>query len=296
MTDIPAWRVSLHGGHCGEYCDHATGTLREILEAAVAFGYRTFGVSEHAPRYGDHLLYDEERAMGWTVETLEQKFEAYAADVRALADEYADRLTVLCGFETEAVPRHRYTDIMLGLRDRYRFDYMVGSVHHVREITIDGPPARFDRAAETCGGLEALAVAYYEAVAEMATALRPEVVSHFDLIRKNAPSNESVETPRIREAGRRALDAVRDAGAILDVNTAGYRKNLGDPYPRPWVLREALHRGIPFCFGDDSHAPAQVGMDIDRARDYLIANGVESIAYLTRENAAIVRQTADLAM
>src|SRR5438045_1413741 len=37
------WRVSLHGGHSGEFCDHAEGTLREILTAAVAAGYHTFG-------------------------------------------------------------------------------------------------------------------------------------------------------------------------------------------------------------------------------------------------------------
>jgi len=50
---IEPWRVSLHGGHSGEYCDHAEATLREMLEAAVQYGYQTFGVSEHAPGFSE---------------------------------------------------------------------------------------------------------------------------------------------------------------------------------------------------------------------------------------------------
>lgn len=294
MPNTASWKVSLHGGHSGPYCDHATGTLEEVLEAAVAYGYQTFGVSEHAPRLGDHLLYEDERAMGWTVATLEEKFAAYARDVRKLAKAYADRLVVLCGFEAEVVPGDRYVEIMLGLRDTYGFDYMVGSVHHIREILIDGPGKDYERAVETVGGIEALGVAYYEAVAEMVRSLRPEVVSHLDLVRKNAPDNEAVETPAIRHAALAALDVIGEFGCILDLNTAGYRKGLGAPYPRPWLLREALERGIPFCFGDDSHGPAQVGKDVDRARGYLVENGADTITFLTREAGAIVRRKAPL--
>ena len=52
--------------HSGDYCDHAEGRLRDLLDAAVAFGYHTFGVSEHVPRFGAQYLYDKEKEMGWT--------------------------------------------------------------------------------------------------------------------------------------------------------------------------------------------------------------------------------------
>ena len=32
------YRVSLHGGHSGEFCDHAEGSLRDTIEAAITFG------------------------------------------------------------------------------------------------------------------------------------------------------------------------------------------------------------------------------------------------------------------
>ena len=294
LREGPAWKVSLHGGHSGAYCDHASGTLRETLEAAVAAGYRTIGVSEHAPRLGEHLLYEEEVAMGWDVPRLESNFETYARDVQALSDEFDGQITILRGFESEVVPKAGYSKIMLGLRDRFDFEYMVGSVHHVDEVLIDGPPELFARALQEQGGLEALAVAYYRAVAEMIEALKPEVVGHFDLIRKNAPSTESVETPAILKAAEEALEAARTHACILDLNTAGYCKGLGCPYPAPRLLRRAHEMGLPFCFGDDSHSPDQVGAGIEEARGYLLEHGVESITVLTREEGAVAKKEISL--
>ncbi len=276
------WRVSLHGGHSGEFCEHARGSLRETIEAAVAAGYRTFGVSEHAPRVEERFLYDSEREKGYGVERLKWEFEAYAVEVSRLAAEYAGRITILCGFETEVVPAAGYRDAMLELQRRQAFDYMVGSVHHVNEIQIDGTKENFDDSVESCGGLEALCVTYYELVAEMIAVLKPQVVGHLDLIRRNALRTADLKTAKIRKAADRALEAAREYGSILDLNTAGWRKQLGEPYPASWLVQRAAGMGIPFCFGDDSHNPGEVGAGIDEARDYLIKNGVNSIDVLVR--------------
>jgi histidinol phosphatase-like PHP family hydrolase len=75
----PPWRVSLHGGHSGEFCEHASGSLRAVLEAAVAAGYHTFGVSEHAPRSEPRFLYDTEIQKGFDIPRLQHDFENYAA-------------------------------------------------------------------------------------------------------------------------------------------------------------------------------------------------------------------------
>jgi histidinol-phosphatase (PHP family) len=294
MNERNEWKVSLHGGHSGDYCDHAAGTLREVLDAAVAQGYHTFGVSEHAPRIGDEFLYDTERDMGWDVAKIEADFERYAADSCALIDEFSAKLCVLRGFEIEVVPHDRYASIMLGLRERHAFDYIVGSVHFVEGVTIDGPMALFEKALDMQGGLENLGERYYESVAEMVEALKPEVVGHLDLIRKNAPSNEAVETPRLRDAALRTLDVIAWNGGILDLNTAGYRKGLGSPYPAPWLVRAAAERNIGFCFGDDSHGPEQVGAGIEEARQYLLDLGVTHITALTRAEGGIQKNVVSL--
>ena len=288
------WRVSLHGGHSGQFCEHAKGDLRDVLEAAVKAGYHTFGVSEHAPRLEDRFLYPSELEKGFTVARLEENFENYASTIAALSEEFADRLPVLRGFEAEVVPGAGYGDTMLGYRSRYGFDYMVGSVHYVDEISIDSESGQFRRLLDKSGGLEEVALRYYETVAEMVEALRPDVVGHLDLIRRHAGPRAKLDTARIRSAATRALEAVRDCDSILDLNTAGYRKGLGTPYPAPWLVQLANRMGIGFCFGDDSHGPDQVGAGIDDAREYLLENGVDRVTTLTREDGEVVRKVARL--
>ena len=290
-----AWRVSLHGGHSSGYCDHAADPLARLLDAAVAGGMAVFGVTEHCPRVEPERLYEEERALGWTVETLDRLFRQYAAELDRIIPEYAGRLEVLKGFEAEVVPEDRYVSLAREWRERLGFDYIVGSVHYVAGHIIDYTPDRFARAVEAAGGPEGACVAYFQNVAQMVLALRPEVVGHFDLIRRCFPDDTVVSAPAARGAAREALAAAREAGAILDVNTGGYRKGLGHPYPAPWIVEEARKMGIPLCFGDDSHSAAQVGAGIDAARQYLLAHGVREITFLRRGKSGLNRETAPLA-
>lgn len=287
------WMVSLHGGHSSEFCEHAQSTLDEMIEAAIAAGYHTFGVSEHAPRYEERFIYPSEREKGYTLERIHSEWTAYTSAVFSAADRYADRITVMRGFEAEVIPAASYADKMLGLRAEHRFDFMVGSVHYVDERSIDGEKADFDALVADLG-LEQLSVRYYQAVAEMVPSLRPDVVGHLDLVRRNAAPDAVLDSPPIRAAAERALEAIREQGAVLDLNLAGIRKNLGGPYPAPWLIERALAMGIGFCFGDDSHNTGQVAHPIDQGRAYLLANGVHEITYLTRRDGAVVRESAPL--
>ena len=307
-SPVAAWRVSLHGGHSGEFCDHAQATLREMLQAAVDAGYHTFGVSEHAPRGAERFLYDNEKLLGWDTEKVAADFDRYCLALPPLVEEFADRLIVLRGFETEVVPQADYARRMEGYRARTLpdgrplFDYYVGSVHYVDEMQIDGEAGPWREAAEAFGGPEALAIRYYDTVTEMVTTLRPEVVGHLDLIKKKAQTagfgTVKLDTPRIRAAAERSLEAVRAIGGILDLNTAGWRKGLGEPYPAPWLVARAQAMEVPFCFGDDSHQPAQVGEGVGAARDYLLQSGVRSVTVLTREgdrvNGPVVKRVVPL--
>ena len=285
----------MHGGHSSEFCEHATSTLREIVEAALEFGYHAYGISEHPPRYEERFLFPEEIARNWTVERTIFDFEAFVPAARSLAVEYADRITLLCGFEVESVPAIDYIRIAQDIRERYKLDYCVGSIHWLDDMILDYSPEHLDLAIQAFGGVERLAVRYYEEVATMVRGVKPEVVGHLDLLRKFVRPFEALETPAIQLAEEHALEAIREQDALLDINTAGYRKGLGTPYPAPRLLQTAVHKfGIGVCFGDDSHCVNDVGAGIQEARQYLLENGVNAIAYLTRENGRIVRKTASL--
>ena len=182
------------------------------------------------------------------------------------------------------------------------FDYFVGSVHYVNEMTIDGSAADFKKAVDHCGGIEEFAVLYYETVAEMIRNLEPDIVGHIDLLRRNLEragyALRDLQTPRIAEALDFALVTAKAYDAALDLNTAGWRKGLAHPYPSPLIVRRAAEIGVPFCFGDDSHCCADVGAGVEDARIYLLANGVDSVRVLTRAGSPrkgrIIKRTVPL--
>ena len=293
-----AWRSSFHGGHSWPFCDHASESLESILDSAAAQGMKVFGVTEHAPRLGERFLYPDEREWGWSVATLEEKFDAYFEALDTLIPQYAGDLEVLRGFEIEVVPASEWVSIMKEYRDRYKAEYIVGSVHYVDNLSIDSFMPDFEAALEHFGGLEPLACAYYERVAEMVYEIQPEIVGHFDLIRKFGHKYGDVDTPAIQSAAITALQEIKLRGGILDVNTAGYRKGLGHPYPAPWIVREAAAMAIPFAFGDDSHNASEVNAGIDDARAYLLKQGVQNVTLLRRnpEGGPLVRQVESITL
>ncbi len=290
--------VSLHGGHSSAYCDHAADSLRDILDAAIAAGYHSFGVSEHAPRSEARFLYPNEHELGWTLEKTISDFDQYMIDLPAIAAEYADRLDVICGFEAEVVPASTYVEKMLDFRRRSRpngkplFDFFVGSVHFVNEIQIDGEVEDWVKAMEACGGPEALATAYYDEIATMVDALKPDVVGHLDLIKRNVLlagiEGWTLQTAKARAAADRALEAIKANDGILDLNTAGWRKGLGEPYPAPWIIERAVKMDVSFCFGDDSHRISHVGEGVAAAREYLLQNGVISVTTVRQGGERVV--------
>ncbi|MCC7146632.1 MAG: histidinol-phosphatase [Phycisphaeraceae bacterium] len=93
---------SFHGGHSSEFCRHAGGRLEEIVQKAYEAGFTSLGVSEHAPRFRQGDLYHDEQDL--TPGDLLTMFEAYRVRARELQKEYAGRMEMFVGFESEMMP------------------------------------------------------------------------------------------------------------------------------------------------------------------------------------------------
>lgn len=250
--------VSVHGGHSGEYCQHAENTLAEVIAAYAAKGFRWVGITEHAPPPDDRRRYPDEAAAGLSADRLQARFADYMAAARRLQASAAPRLRVLVGFETEAYPGG--IEHSRRLIHRFRPDYVVGSVHHVGDHPIDFSPAAYAAAARACGGLDALYCRYFDRQYDVLQRLCPAVVGHFDLVRLFDPEYAGRLTrPAIAERITRNLSFIADHGLILDFNLAALDKGGREPYVSATILNQARTLGIAVVPGDDSHGVSTVG-------------------------------------
>jgi histidinol-phosphatase (PHP family) len=257
-------RVSVHGGHSGEFCCHAVDSLEEIVVAYIEKGFDWVGITEHAPPVDDRFRYPEEIKAGLNARQLYGRFERYITACRRLQKKYIQTIQLYVGFETEASSGS--IPFIQDLARLFKPDYIVGSVHHVDDIGFDYSAEWYARAVAATGSLETLYCRYFDAQYQLLSAVRPNVVGHFDLIRIFDPSYEAtLALPSVQKRVRRNLELVHSMDMIMDVNVRAITKGAAEPYPTRTILRQAIAMGIAVAPGDDSHGVDTVGLNIDRA-------------------------------
>ena len=265
-------RVSIHGGHSGQFCSHAQGTLEEVIQAYMALDFEWVGITEHLPPTEDQFMYIEERESGFTIDTLVRRFDRYMAEGRRLQKKYANQLEIFIGFETEAYAGG--VDYARQMIDQYQPDYVLAGVHHVENIPFDSGPDDYKRAIGACKDVETLYCRYFDRQLEVMQRLEPEVIAHFDLIRIfDDGYARRWNTPSIWSRIERNLRHIADKGMILDYNLAALRKGMAEPYVSMPILEKARESGIAVVPGDDSHGPDLVGAYIDEGIAILESKG-----------------------
>ncbi|HUU56765.1 MAG TPA: histidinol-phosphatase HisJ family protein [bacterium] len=226
-------------------CGHARGTPAEFV--AAADGLAGVGFNDHLP-FIDAAMADPALAMCW------DDLPGYVDEVLRLREESAK--VVLLGIEADYIPGQegRLREVLADLP----LDYVYGSVHWVGDWPFDHTQglARYEGADVT-----ALYRAYYALVAEMARTALFDVWAHPDLPKKFG----YLPKESVYDAEQAALEAVAAAGMVMEVNTSGLRKPIGDIYPTACLLRRAYSLGIPITFGSDAHRPEEVGWEFGRA-------------------------------
>ncbi len=264
-------KVSVHGGHSGQYCHHAKDTLEEVVQAYIAAGYSWVGITEHMPPLNDSLRYPDEAESGISAEKLQRQFQDYFAEVRTLQKKYADRIKLYAAFETETW--HGSASYVRELIAATKPDYIVGSVHHVGGIGIDVNRELYEEAKRKAGSIEHLYCQYFDLQLAMLQDLKPSVVGHFDLIRIfDDDYLDTLELPSVWSHVERNLSYIAEQGFILDFNLRGFDKAI-EQYPSVSVLKLALQLGIAIVPGDDSHGINSVSRNFERGIEVLKSLG-----------------------
>ena len=174
-----------------------------------------------------------------TAATLSKQFDDYFREAQRLQKAYASAIKLLVGTEIDWI-RPSSLDLIQGLLQKYPFDFFIGSVHHVHTIPIDYDKSMYSEAREKSGGTdENLAEDYFELQYEMLKALKPPIVGHFDLIRllSDDPEASFVQWTGVWQKILRNLDFIVDYGGLVELNSAGLRKGMSEPYPKAEICK-----------------------------------------------------------
>jgi histidinol-phosphatase (PHP family) len=255
--------VSVHGGHSGQFCHHATDTLEEIVCSYIEHGFAWVGITEHVPGLRDNLLYPDQKEAGLTPAILYNTFAAYILEGRRLQQKYASKIRIHVAMEIETYSG--YVAFVGSLIERFRPEYIVGSVHFVDDMGFDYSQEQYDMTAKAVGGIDSLYCRYFDQQYDMIRLLSPAVVGHFDLIRLfDTDYKQRLLKPDITWRIRRNLELIKERGLIMDFNLRALLKGAQEPYISESILRQALELGIDVVPGDDSHGLDSIGVNMEK--------------------------------
>ena len=255
--------VSVHGGHSGQFCLHATDSLEDIILSYIDHGFPWVGITEHVPGLRDDLLYPDQKEAGLTPEFLFKQFAAYILECRRLKAKYASKIRIYVAMEIETYSGYR--EFVPSLVERFRPEYIVGSVHFVDDLGFDYSREQYEVTAKAVGGLDALYCRYFDQQYEMIELLNPAVVGHFDLIRIFDPEyRQRFLRPDIARRIRRNLELIKERDLIMDFNLRSLLKGAREPYITESILRQTLELGIAVVPGDDSHGLDSIGVNMEK--------------------------------
>ena len=277
-TSIPAsFSLPRRDGHTHtQFCPHGSREATEqFIERAIALGFETYSLTEHPPLPRSFIDPTPDQSCGMRWEDL----EPYLLHAQELKKRYADRIEIRVGLEVDYLPDHQ-PDVR-SMLDTYgpHLDDALLSVHFLEGKggwrCVDLSPEDFQEGLiDPYGSVEAVHQAYWatvkQAVAADLGSHKPRRMSHLSLAHKfqlkHPLKNPLLCRPQVLEI----LELIRERGMELDLDAAGlFKPDCREIYPAPWIMAEAVKRGIPFVYGSDTHSVKGVGQGFDEAKRIL---------------------------
>jgi histidinol-phosphatase (PHP family) len=260
--------------------------LAEYCAQASAAGVTEIALTEHLFRFrqADALLggfWDDEAIPPALAESMAEYWKFHATvDLDAYvacAQEAKDAgLPVVIGLEVDYYQGRM--DEVAALLAGYPFDVLLGSVHWVGGWRFDDLDDPLSMAEWSARQVDDCWDAYTAALEELAASGACDVLAHPDLVKVAGyvPSAPGEWWDRIAEA------AV-SSGMAAELNSAGWRKPVGEQFPAADLLASFVARGVPLTTASDAHHLDHVAYRADDMRALLSLVGVDRLqAYRAR--------------
>lgn len=228
-------------------CGHAVGEPEEYADRALALGLKEIGFSDHAPFVVKDLP-------GITMKN--DELPVYHKMIETVRAQFKGRLDIRVGIEADFVPG--YEERTKNIVDGYPYDYVLGSVHFIKNWGFDNPEERRDWAEHN---VNTVYRDYYELLRRCARTGFYDIIAHPDLVKKFGHRPSEDLTADLEETAK----VFKETGMAIEINTSGLRKEVKEIYPSLWNLEIYAKAGVPLTFGSDAHDPNEVGRDFDKA-------------------------------
>ncbi len=241
---------------------HTPANVERYREAAAQRGIAELGVSEHVYRFTQALAL-------WRHPFWERYAHDDLDDYCAFVREQTD---LRLGIEADFVPgAEDRTASLLEARD---FDYVVGSVHFIRDGAVD-----MDDYGVWGSGRrpEEIWRRYFETVAASAASGLFDIIAHPDLVKYFGRGARPTPEGDLRRYYEPAVEAIAAAGVAVELSTAGLRKPVREMYPAPSFLEMCAQAGVPVALSSDAHRPGDVGAGYEQALALLERLGVSEV-------------------
>lgn len=227
-------------------------------EAAEKREIGELGVSEHVYRFRQSLeVWQHPLWQEYALDDLDD----YCRFVREDTD-------LRLGIEADFVPgTEDRTANLLQARD---FDYVVGSVHFLRDQSLDMEDWSVWASTRSA---EDIWRRYFQTLGEAARSGLFDILAHPDLVKVWGAERPMPEGD-LRRYYELAMDGIAESGIAIEVSTAGLRKRAREIYPAPALLEMCLEAGCPVALSSDAHRPEDIGADYEQALELLAGLGV----------------------
>lgn len=179
------------------------------------------------------------------------------SDLLARANSDYPAALIRRGLEVDYIPgREKEIRQMLAGQS---FDFVTGSIHFIDGWGFDHPDYRnvFDHK-----DIDEVYAAYFSLAEQAAVSGLFDIMGHLDLIK--IWGHRPIKHDIMNYLGP-VLKSIKAAGLVIEINSAGLRKPVGELYPQPEIIDGMFALNIPITLGSDAHHPDQVGDGLKEA-------------------------------
>jgi histidinol-phosphatase (PHP family) len=251
---------------------HGVGTVEEVVQAAIARGLSSVALTEHMPL---PVAIDTNGTFAMTADQV----PIYVEDVRRSRDAHPE-IEVILGVEIDW-REGAESYILEQLASSSPYEILLGSVHMLTDV--QGNFWEFDYPPSAGGWLERSEEGVWREYLRLwcdavNSAVPFTIMTHPDLPKKLG-FKPKFDT---REYYAAMAETAARRDVLVEVNTSGRHKPVGEMYPAPELLKAFCDAGVGCTVSSDAHKPSEVGRDLTLAHAAMLAAGYKYVTVPTR--------------